>query len=136
MTQMPDFDHLIQSAIDASQRAYSPYSNYRVGAALLTADNQVYTGCNIENASYPAGICAERVALAKAVSEGIHRFDAIAIATVNAGSPCGICRQMLYEFAPDLRVLLVDFHGHIHHDMPLRDLLPLGFSPSDLPRSS
>ena len=123
---------LIQHAIHASEKAYAPYSNYPVGAALITPDGQIFTGCNIENATYPAGICAERTALVKAVSEGVHHFSAIAVVTKAGGSPCGICRQMLYEFAPDLRVVIADINGTIHHDRSLRELLPLGFSGTDL----
>src|SRR5687768_8042451 len=96
---------LAQAARSARQRAYAPYSHYQVGAALLASDGSIFTGCNVENAAYPATICAERVAVTKAVSEGQTNFTAIAIATVNAGSPCGICRQVMFEFAPDLTVL-------------------------------
>lgn len=123
---------LIEQAITVSQRAYAPYSHYHVGAALLAPDGQIFTGCNVENATYPAGICAERTALVKAVSEGVRDFVAIAVVTRAGGSPCGICRQMLYEFAPHLRVIIADMNGTIHHDLPLKDLLPLGFSGTDL----
>jgi cytidine deaminase len=123
---------LIAQAIQATENAYIPYSNYPVGAALLCDDGQIYTGCNIENASYPAGICAERTALAKAISEGSQTFSTIVIATRGGGSPCGICRQALYEFAPDLRVILVDLNGNIHHDTTLNVLLPLGFNHDNL----
>ncbi|MCU0512872.1 MAG: cytidine deaminase [Anaerolineae bacterium] len=127
-------ESLIQQAVAAAEQAYAPYSQYHVGAALLAADGRVYTGCNVENASYPASICGERTALVKAVSEGQRQFSALVVATVNGGTPCGICRQMLFEFAPDLRVVVVDFGGHIHHDLPLRQLLAYGFTPQDLPR--
>jgi cytidine deaminase len=129
-----EFSILIQRAIAASQNAYIPYSHYRVGAALLAQDGTVYTGCNVENASYPAGICAERTALVKAVSEGVRHFTAIVVATENGGTPCGVCRQMMYEFAPDLKVLIVNFAGEIQLETTLRDLLPHGFGPADLPR--
>jgi len=125
-------DVLIQAAIQAAQHAYIPYSNYPVGAALRTITGKVYTGCNIENASYPATICAERTALVKAVSEGEQAFDMLVVATRNAGSPCGICRQMLFEFAPELQVLIVDMDGQVHHDTNLDQLLALGFAPSKL----
>jgi len=115
---MNDLENLIQRALAASENAYIPYSNYRVGAALLTADGVVYTGCNVENASYPATICAERTALV--------------VVTSNNGTPCGICRQMLFEFAPDLNVIIADFDGNVHHEATLRDLLPHGFGPSKL----
>lgn len=130
----PDLSALIEQAIDAAQKAYVPYSHYHVGAALRTNDGTVFTGCNVENAAYPSGICAERTALVKAVSEGYRLFDTLILATVAGGSPCGQCRQMLYEFAPDLRVVMVDFDGAVHHDMALSALLPLGFGPDSLPR--
>jgi cytidine deaminase len=119
---------LITAAINAAKFTYSPYSHYPVGAALLAQNGTIYGGCNIENAAFPAGICAERVALVKAVSEGIRDFSAIVVATKNGGSPCGICRQMLYEFAPNLRVILATMDGVITHDMPLTAMLPLGFN--------
>lgn len=127
-----DIPALISAAKDAATRAYIPYSHYPVGAALVTHDGQIYTGCNIENAAFPAGICAERVALVKAVSEGIHDFDTVVVVTRDAGSPCGICRQMLFEFAPDMRVILADMEGGVTYDGTLRDLLPLGFGPEHL----
>jgi cytidine deaminase len=124
---------LVQTAIDATRHAYIPYSHYPVGAALRAVDGTVYSGCNIENASYPVTICAERVALVKAVSEGQRAFDMIAVVTNNGGSPCGMCRQMLYEFSPDLRVILADTNGAVVYDCILSDLLPRGFGPSSLP---
>jgi cytidine deaminase len=123
---------LIEKAISASQNAYAPYSGYPVGAALQTSDGVIFTGCNVENAAYPVTICAERTALVKAVSEGYRQFEAIAVVTRNGGSPCGMCRQMLYEFAPDLRVIIADLRGVIHTDVPLDELLRLGFGPSKL----
>lgn len=126
------FRGLIDQAIAATQHAYIPYSHYPVGAALRAVDGSVYSGCNVENASFPVTICAERTALVKAVSEGQRQFDVLVVATRNAGSPCGMCRQMLYEFAPQLRVLLVDFDGHIHLDTSLSALLAHGFSPAKL----
>jgi cytidine deaminase len=113
------------------ERAYAPYSGYRVGAALLSASGQVFTGCNVENAVYPLGLCAERVAVFKAISEGEHHFTAIAVATENGGTPCGACRQVLSEFSPDLRILLVDAKGHVR-ETSLRALLPEPFGPRDL----
>lgn len=123
-------NQLIQRAIDSSQNAYIPYSSYPVGAALLTDEGTIYSGCNVENAAFPAGICAERTALVKAVSEGHRTFEMIAVVTKDGGSPCGVCRQMLYEFAPDMIVIIADLNGKIHHQLPLKDLLPLGFGPS------
>lgn len=127
---------LVRAAKDATRHAYIPYSHYPVGAALRASDGKVFSGCNVENASYPVTICAERVALVKAVSEGYRAFDAIAVVTPNAGSPCGMCRQMLYEFAPTMRVILADSDGNVRYDGILSDLLPLGFGPDSLPHES
>jgi len=125
---------LVEVAIAATRHAYIPYSNYPVGAALRALDGTVYSGCNVENASYPVTICGERTALVKAVSEGQREFDLLVVATRNGGSPCGMCRQMLYEFAPNLRVITVDMDGNIHNDALLNDLLSDGFGPDRLPR--
>jgi len=125
---------LIATAQDARLKAYARYSNYQVGAALLAEDGTIHTGCNVENVTYGATICAERTAVVKAVSEGARRFTAIAIVTVNGGSPCGICRQVLFEFSPEMTVIMADTEGRITHEGPLSDLLPLGFRPGDLPR--
>jgi len=127
---------LIRTATEATHNAYIPYSHYPVGAALRARDGKVYSGCNVENASYPVTICAERVALVKAVSEGQRQFDAIAVVTPNGGSPCGMCRQMLYEFAPDLRVILAQTDGTVVYDGILSELLPRGFGPDSLPHDS
>ncbi|MGQ9889991.1 MAG: cytidine deaminase [Aggregatilineales bacterium] len=126
---------LIAAAIAAARHAYAPYSQYPVGAALLAASGRVYTGCNVENAAYPAAICAERTALVKAVSEGERRFEALAVATGDGGAPCGLCRQMLYEFAPDLTVHIADFDGRLLHTAALTELLALGFGPAHLARA-
>jgi cytidine deaminase len=125
---------LVQAAIGAARNAYIPYSHYPVGAALRALDGTVFTGCNVENASYGATICAERTALVKAVSEGRRDFDLIAVVTNNGGSPCGICRQVLYEFAPGLRVINADMEGNILSDCRLDELLLNGFGPANLPR--
>lgn len=121
-------EELIASARAAAKYAYVPYSGYPVGAALLCADGRVFTGCNVENSSYPAGICAERTALVKAVSEGARDFVMLAVAgpTDEPCYPCGICRQMLYEFAPDLAVLCAGADGSFI-ERSLRELLPGGF---------
>ena len=102
----PTYKELFRMAVKASENAYVPFSIFHVGAALLTKDGQVYTGCNIENSSYGATICAERTAMVKAVSEGVREFEAIAIAG-NGGTswPCGICRQFMFEFSEDMRVI-------------------------------
>jgi cytidine deaminase len=125
---------LIQSAVEARQWAYAPYSNYLVGAALLTSSGRIYDGVNIENAAYPASICAERVAVFKAVSEGERQFVAIAVVTSNGGSPCGSCRQVLAEFGLDTRVLIADEHGRLLKETSVEDLLPGAFRPEDLPK--
>ena len=122
---------LVALAQAARGKAYAPYSHYDVGAALLTASGQVFTGCNVENAAYPMTICAERTAIVKAVSEGQREFIAIAIATRDGGSPCGACRQVMSEFAPHLRVLLADDADHIRRFV-LDRLLPESFGPESL----
>ena len=124
---------LLRMAHDAMKNAYVPYSNFPVGAALLCEDGSVYTGCNVEGASYGNAICAERTALCKAVSEGKRRFDTLAVTanTEDFCTPCGFCRQMLYEFSPDLRVLCGSRDGsHTVHS--LKELLPCAFSAKDL----
>lgn len=126
-----DDQQLFALAQEARKGAYAPYSHYSVGAALLTASGQVFTGCNVENAVYPLCLCAERTAVVKAVSEGQREFAAIAIATRNGGSPCGACRQVLREFAPHLRVLLVDESNHVR-EFTLGQLLPESFGPEFL----
>lgn len=133
MTKTPDFDRdaLLKAAHEARKGAYAPYSNYTVGAALVTEDGEILTGANIENAVYPAGICAERVAITGAVAHGTRTFVAIAIATRNGGTPCGICRQVIYEFAPDALVLTVDEAGNVV-EHTLDALLPDAFGPDDL----
>jgi cytidine deaminase len=124
--------NLIDAAVQARQWAYAPYSHYAVGAALLTASGRVYDGVNVENAAYPTTICAERVAVFKAVSEGERDFLAIAVATANSGSPCGSCRQVLAEFGLDTVVLIADAEGKLALETTVRDLLPGAFTPKDL----
>jgi cytidine deaminase len=123
--------HLVRQALEARERAYAPYSGYRVGAALLGKSGRVYTGCNVENAVYPLSTCAERVAVAEAVSEGEREFAALAVATANGGSPCGACRQILREFAADLLILIADASG-AYRETTLAALLPDSFSAADL----
>lgn len=125
-------DQLIQIAISTRRWAYAPYSNYPVGAALLTTSGKIYEGVNIESAAYPTTICAERVAVFKAVSEGEREFEAIAVVTRNGGSPCGSCRQVLAEFGQDTIVLIADDSGHLLQEIRIRDLLPAAFGPNDL----
>jgi cytidine deaminase len=126
---------LRERATAAMERAYAPYSTFRVGAALLGTDGSVAEGCNVENASYPAGICAERAAVAAAVARGVRTFAAIAIATEAEipTPPCGICRQVLMEFAPDLAVLSVT-RGGVTAQWTMSDLLPAAFTPTSLGR--
>ena len=123
---------LIARAVEAREAAYVPYSGYAVGAALLGASGQVYTGCNVENASYSLTICAERTAVAKAVSEGERDFEAIAVVTENGGTPCGPCRQVLAEFGIDTRVLIAT-PGQLIAERTVGELLPGAFGPGDLP---
>lgn len=122
---------LLSLAIASRERSYSPYSGYAVGAALLCADGRVFQGCNIENASFGLTNCAERTAMFKAISEGATEFTAIAIAAEKSAPwPCGACRQVLNEFAPNIRVL-VTWDGHVE-EAPLSQLLPHGFGPKSL----
>jgi len=123
---------LIELANEARRRAYAPYSNYHVGAALRTKSGRVFTGCNVENAAYPTGMCAERVAVFKAVSEGERDFEVIAVATSNGGSPCGGCRQVLAEFGQDTIVLIADGQGHLVQETTIAGLLPGAFTPEHL----
>ena len=123
---------LIRSALEARQRAYAPYSNYSVGAALLAKSGRIYQGVNIENAAYPTTICAERVAIFNAVSEGERQFDAIAVVTQNGGTPCGSCRQVMAEFGLDTIVLIADAEGRIVNETDVSDLLPAAFTPENL----
>ncbi len=122
---------LIAQAIEARKRAYSPYSHYKVGAALLGKSGKVYLGCNVENASYGHTVCAERTAVLKAVSEGEREFEAIAVVTRNGGSPCGACRQVMAEFAPELTIYIADKNGE-YRTTTLSDLLPDMFTPKHL----
>ena len=123
---------LIEVARHARQWAYAPYSKYPVGAALLSASGKIYDGVNIENAAYPTTICAERVAIFKAVSEGERDFAAIAVVTKNGGSPCGSCRQVMAEFNPKLPIILANEEGQITKETSLIELLPDAFLPADL----
>jgi homotetrameric cytidine deaminase/rRNA maturation RNase YbeY len=121
---------LLSLAREAMRNSYSPYSSYPVGAALHCIDGRIFTGCNIENASFGLTNCAERTAVFKAVSEGARGFDIIAIAANTKPWPCGACRQVLNEFSPDIRVL-VTWDGHVE-EKPLCELLPEGFGPDSM----
>lgn len=129
---MTDKD-LVELAFTMLDKAYMPYSHFPVGAALEGKDGAVYTGCNVENAAYGSCICAERTALVKAVSEGCRSFTRIAVVGNSADYcwPCGSCRQMLYEFAPDLEVIVAN-RDHDFVKYTLRQLLPHGFGPEAL----
>lgn len=124
---------LIEAALAIRDRAYVPYSHYPVGAALLMEDGTIVTGVNVENSSYGLTICAERTAVTKAITAGYRKILAVAVATDNAGSPCGACRQVLTEFAGDVPVYLVDATGN-GRDTTLHTLLPDHFGPEHLDR--
>jgi cytidine deaminase len=122
---------LLEAAEQAQKMAYAPYSRFAVGAALLAADGTIYTGCNVENASYGLGICAERNAIAHAVSCGAKQFTAVAVVTENGVTPCGACRQVLAEFAPGMTVYVADARGN-QRVYSLAELLPDAFGPDHL----
>lgn len=127
---------LVETAADTMKNAYAPYSGFKVGAALLVESGAVYSGCNTENASYPAGICAERAALAAAVTAGERKFMKLAVVGGKSGiitdfcTPCGICRQALSEFGGDTEILL--FNGSMIKKLRLSDLLPESFGRDSL----
>jgi cytidine deaminase len=123
---------LIDIANEARRRAYAPYSHYQVGAALRTKSGRIFTGCNVENAAYPTSMCAERVAIFKAVSEGETEFEVIAVVTPNGGSPCGGCRQVMAEFSLETTVLIADGEGRLAQESTVGGLLPGAFTPKDL----
>ena len=126
-----DAEALLAVASEMRQRAYAPYSKFRVGCALLAADDRVYVGANVENAAYGSTLCAERVALPLAVVDGVRDFVALAVVGDGDGpcTPCGACRQVLYEFAPDLVVIAGGANGAVAEYRLGRDLLPDGFGP-------
>ncbi len=117
----------------AREAAYAPYSHFAVGAALRAADGTIYTGCNVENASYGLTICAERNAVAHAVGQGRRHFTAVAVVTENGVTPCGACRQVLAEFGPHMAVIMADLAGNLR-TCALSDLLPEAFTPGQLAR--
>ncbi len=128
-----DWIKLVAAARVARENAYAPYSKYRVGAAAMAKSGKVYTGCNIENAAYPSGLCAERVAIFKAVSEGEREIAAIAVVTSNLGSPCGACRQVLSEFAADdAMIVLAQARGNRRKKFSMKQILPDRFGPEHL----
>ncbi len=123
---------LVDLANTARQRAYAPYSKYPVGSALRTKTGKIYTGVNVENAAYPQTMCAERIAIFKAVSEGETEFEIITVVTDNGGSPCGGCRQVMAEFGLDTVVILADGKGKIVEETTVKELLPGAFTPEHL----
>jgi len=126
---------LRERAFAAMERAYAPYSNFRVGAALLSSDGSITEGCNVENAAYPAGICAERSAVSAAVARGNRAFETLLIATdaEEPTPPCGMCRQVLEEFSPRLTVVSATRDGR-EARWSLEELLPKAFTPHSLDR--
>lgn len=126
-----NIEALIEQAKQAREGAYAPYSHFAVGAALLTRSGKVFTGANVENASYGLTVCAERVAVFKAVTAGEREFAAIAIASSTGASPCGACRQVLAEFGLDMLVISVDMDERVRQ-WRLEELLPASFGPQDL----
>ncbi|HMN29144.1 MAG TPA: cytidine deaminase [Caldilineaceae bacterium] len=124
-------EELVRYALEARQLAYAPYSQYMVGAAVIAADGTIVVGCNVENASYGATICAERVALTSAIAQGKRQFLALAVATGNGGSPCGLCRQVMAELGPDMIVYISDGEGHFH-TTTVEALLPDWFTGAEL----
>lgn len=131
------YKELIQAATVAREKAYAPYSRFKVGAALLSADGQVFTGTNVENSSYGLTICAERAAVCRAVAEGQKNYSAIAVVTDlnEPASPCGACRQVLAEFSPDMKVILANTKGKVLVTS-VRELLPLAFTSNHLEEPS
>ena len=124
-------NELIKKAIEMRSRALAPYSNYRVGAAILTESGKIFSGCNIENSSYSLTICAERVALFKAVSEGEKKFKALSVSTNNAGMPCGACRQVIWDICGNIQVLICDNNSLITKIESFK-LLPMPFDATKL----
>jgi len=124
---------LIQEAIAVREWAYVPYSHYPVGAAVLAGSGRIYSGANVENAAYPTTMCAERVAIFSAVSQGEREFEAIAVVTANGGTPCGSCRQVMAEFGLETVVIIADQEGTLLQETTVEQLLPAAFRPGDLP---
>lgn len=128
-----DKRQLIRKALEAKEKSYAPYSNFHVGAALLTKDGKIYTGCNIESASYTPTNCAERTAIFKAVSEGDREFVAIAIVGDSDGYtyPCGVCRQVIREFGKNIKIIVAKSEDD-YREYDLEELFPHSFGPEDL----
>uniref|UniRef100_H2YAZ9 Cytidine deaminase n=1 Tax=Ciona savignyi TaxID=51511 RepID=H2YAZ9_CIOSA len=126
-------EELVRLADVAKQKAYCPYSNFQVGAAVVTASGDIFTGCNVENACYPVGVCAERTAICKAVSEGHVKIKAVAVITNSSKVqfPCGLCRQSINEFGTEATIYCASKDGK-YETHSLNDLLPRSFGPADL----
>ncbi|MBN1483344.1 MAG: cytidine deaminase [Chloroflexia bacterium] len=129
-----EFTPLIQAALEARRQAYAPYSGFAVGAALQTASGEIFVGCNVENASYGLSLCAERVALGCAIAAGQRDFVALAVIADTAvpTPPCGMCRQVMLEFNPNLRVVMANLRGQVRVTTA-QELLPGAFTAGDLP---
>jgi cytidine deaminase len=125
-------DALIKAACTVRENAYAPYSQYTVGAAILTDDDQIITGVNVENASFGLTICAERAAIFTAIGRGVKEIKAVAVCSINAGSPCGACRQVISEFAGDILILMSNKEGSVRATK-LHTLLPDSFALEHLP---
>ena len=128
-----EYKKLISKAKKVRKKAYTPYSKFQVGAAVLCAGGKIFTGCNIENASFGLAVCAERVAIFKAISEGSTKFDAIAVIcdTDKPCSPCGACRQVISEFGEDIPLIMANLKGDIKIKK-IKELLPEAFGKNDL----
>ena len=126
-------DPLVEAALAAREHAFAPFSKFKVGAAVLDAGGRIHTGCNVENATYGLTVCAERVAIFKAISEGVRRFQRVAVAadTDNLTPPCGACRQILWEFCGDVEIVLANPRGKVEM-MRLKELFPRAFDASYL----
>jgi len=128
-----EFEKLVKEAEKVRKKAYTPYSKFKVGAAVLSADGKIFTGCNIENASFGMSVCAERVAIFKAISEGSTEFEAIAVIgdTDKPCSPCGACRQVISEFSENILLIMANLKGDVKIKK-IRELLPEAFGKKDL----
>lgn len=135
-----NYEHLIKQALEARKKAYAPYSNFAVGAALLAKDGQIFSGCNVESATFAPGTCAERTAIFTAVAQGVKEFEAIAVVggkadacELNYCAPCGVCRQMLAEFCiPKEFVIIIAKSESEYIIKTLQELLPMSFGPENL----
>lgn len=132
-TMKEEYKKLMKEAEKARKKAYTPYSKFKVGAAVLSADGKIFTGCNIENASFGLAVCAERVAIFKAISEGSTKFKAIAVIgdTDKPCSPCGACRQVISEFGEDIPLIMANLKGDVKIKK-VKELLPEAFGKNDL----